>query len=78
MNRIIKAIVLDWAGTTVDFGSIAPVAAFRRAFEAYGLFPGNDLIERIESIKWWDWDHGTIKERLSDFRNKEEFIRKYL
>lgn len=32
----IKAVVLDWAGTTVDFGSLAPVAALRRAFEAAG------------------------------------------
>jgi serine acetyltransferase len=37
-----------------------------------------DLIERIETIKWWDWDHRTIKESLPDFRNKEDFIRKYL
>lgn len=35
MNRI-NAVILDWAGTTVDFGSFAPtqifVEAFRRAF----------------------------------------------
>lgn len=28
----VQAVVLDWAGTTVDFGSLAPVAAFRRLF----------------------------------------------
>jgi phosphonoacetaldehyde hydrolase len=50
MNRKIKAIVLDWAGTTVDYGSMAPVAAFREAFEAYGLFPSNDLIRRFMGI----------------------------
>jgi phosphonoacetaldehyde hydrolase len=33
----IKAVVLDWAGTTVDFGSLAPVAALQRAFEASGV-----------------------------------------
>jgi phosphonoacetaldehyde hydrolase len=33
----IKAVVLDWAGTTVDFGSLAPVAALQRAFEATGV-----------------------------------------
>lgn len=35
MNRI-NAVILDWAGTTVDFGSFAPtqifVEAFRQAF----------------------------------------------
>jgi len=36
MNRI-TALILDWAGTTVDFGSFAPtqifVEAFRQAFD---------------------------------------------
>jgi phosphonoacetaldehyde hydrolase len=30
----IQALVLDWAGTTVDFGSLAPVGALQRVFEA--------------------------------------------
>jgi phosphonoacetaldehyde hydrolase len=33
MSRI-QAVIFDWAGTLVDFGSIAPVAAFAAAFEA--------------------------------------------
>lgn len=33
----IRAVILDWAGTTVDFGSLAPVAALQRAFEASGV-----------------------------------------
>jgi phosphonoacetaldehyde hydrolase len=33
----IKAVILDWAGTTVDFGSLAPVAALQRAFETAGV-----------------------------------------
>jgi phosphonoacetaldehyde hydrolase len=32
-----KAVIFDWAGTMVDFGSRAPVAAMRRAFEAEGV-----------------------------------------
>jgi phosphonoacetaldehyde hydrolase len=32
--RYIPAVILDWAGTTVDFGSLAPVAALQRIFEA--------------------------------------------
>jgi phosphonoacetaldehyde hydrolase len=35
--RYIKAVILDWAGTTVDFGSLAPVAALQRVFEANGV-----------------------------------------
>jgi phosphonoacetaldehyde hydrolase len=33
----LAAVVLDWAGTTVDFGSRAPVAAMRAAFKAAGV-----------------------------------------
>ncbi|MBE0496711.1 MAG: phosphonoacetaldehyde hydrolase [Campylobacterales bacterium] len=32
----ITGVICDWAGTTVDFGSLSPVAAFAKAFEAYG------------------------------------------
>ena len=32
----IRAIMMDWAGTTVDFGSLAPVAALQRSFDAAG------------------------------------------
>jgi phosphonoacetaldehyde hydrolase len=28
----LKAVILDWAGTTVDFGSLAPVVALQRVF----------------------------------------------
>jgi len=33
----IRAVVLDWAGTAVDYGSLAPVAALRRVFAANGV-----------------------------------------
>ena len=33
MSIAIKAIVFDWAGTTIDFGSRAPVVALLRLFE---------------------------------------------
>lgn len=39
MNNKVKAIILDWAGTTVDFGSNAPVKAFIKAFEVFGVTP---------------------------------------
>jgi len=34
-----KIIIFDWAGTTVDFGSLAPVSAVMSAFEHFGLYP---------------------------------------
>ena len=30
-------MVLDWAGTTVDFGCMAPVATFMQAFAETGV-----------------------------------------
>jgi len=36
MSRI-NAIILDWAGTTVDYGCFAPVNAFISAFESFGI-----------------------------------------
>jgi 2-aminoethylphosphonate--pyruvate transaminase/phosphonoacetaldehyde hydrolase len=33
----IRAVILDWAGTAVDFGSIAPAEAFARAFQGFGI-----------------------------------------
>ena len=36
MNRF-KAVVLDWAGTVIDFGSFAPMGAFVEAFGQFGV-----------------------------------------
>jgi phosphonoacetaldehyde hydrolase len=33
----LKAVILDWAGTTIDFGSFAPVAVFLHLFERHGI-----------------------------------------
>lgn len=33
----IDTIIFDWAGTTVDYGSNAPVSAFISAFESFGI-----------------------------------------
>ena len=37
--RTIELVVLDWAGTTVDFGCFAPVDSFARALRRHGLSP---------------------------------------
>lgn len=33
----VKAVILDWAGTTVDYGSFAPTAVFLKLFESRGI-----------------------------------------
>ena len=37
MSFPIKAVIFDWAGTMVDFGCMAPVAALMDAFAAHGV-----------------------------------------
>ena len=34
---LLQAVILDWAGTTVDHGSRGPVAALRKAFADRGV-----------------------------------------
>ncbi|MBM7457188.1 phosphonoacetaldehyde hydrolase [Oceanisphaera litoralis] len=33
----VQAVIMDWAGTTVDFGSMAPIRAFQRLFSGEGI-----------------------------------------
>lgn len=44
--QTIQLVVFDWAGTTVDSGSNAPVAAFREAFSRRGVTVANADIRR--------------------------------
>lgn len=37
----------------------------------------DEIIEKIEKSEWWNWSHEIIKERYEDFKNIEEFIRKW-
>ncbi|HNW87097.1 MAG TPA: DapH/DapD/GlmU-related protein [Candidatus Limiplasma sp.] len=35
-------------------------------------------VDQIERIAWWNWDLETLRERLPDFQNFEQFRQKYL
>jgi phosphonoacetaldehyde hydrolase len=37
MGNSIEGVIFDWAGTTVDFGCMAPIQGFLKAFEAHGI-----------------------------------------
>lgn len=68
-------IIFDWAGTTVDYGSFAPVKAFIEAFEAFGITPtleevrkpmGMLKIDHVRTMlsmerisKLWEEKHGS-------------------
>src|SRR5215470_13153739 len=42
----IKLVIFDWAGTLVDFGCRAPLAAFLEAFDAAGLPISEEVARR--------------------------------
>lgn len=77
-------------GVTIGNGAVIGTGAVvTKDVEAYSIVAGipakkikmrfdDDLINSIEKSLWWDWDHQMLKERLQDFRNMEEFMKKYL
>ncbi|NBA94828.1 phosphonoacetaldehyde hydrolase [Pseudomonas sp. R5(2019)] len=51
----LKAVVLDWAGTVVDFGSFAPTQIFVEAFAEFGV--AVSLQEARGPMGMGKWDH---------------------
>ena len=43
-NNHIKMVVFDWAGTTVDYGSSAPMDVFKMVFDEMGIELSRDEI----------------------------------
>ncbi|MCB1777767.1 MAG: phosphonoacetaldehyde hydrolase [Candidatus Competibacteraceae bacterium] len=86
----IQAVILDWAGTTVDFGSLAPVAAFIRLFAAQNIDLSLDEArgpmgtEKREHIRRlcalprvaaaWREQHGALPDETTIDRLYEEFV----
>ncbi len=65
-----KLVILDWAGTTVDYGCFAPVNAFAKAFQSVGLCPTVDEIRAPMGLL--KRDH--IRVMLNMDRLKEQWI----
>ncbi|OYV40176.1 MAG: phosphonoacetaldehyde hydrolase [Rhodospirillales bacterium 20-64-7] len=53
--EVLKAVILDWAGTVVDFGSRAPMGAFVRAFKEFGV--DISIAEARGPMGMAKWDH---------------------
>ncbi len=58
----LKAVVFDWAGTTVDYGSRAPMGAFVEVFKGFQVKLSIDEARKPMGLP--KWDH--IKALLSD------------
>ena len=64
--RKIEAVIFDWAGTTVDYGSFAPVQAFMEAFGRFGITPTADEVRKPMGIAKIDHVREMLKmDRLS-------------
>lgn len=51
----LKAVVFDWAGTVIDFGSFAPMGVFVEAFRRFGVEVS--IAEAREPMGRPKWDH---------------------
>jgi phosphonoacetaldehyde hydrolase len=51
----LKAVVFDWAGTVIDFGSFAPMGVFIEAFSRFGIEVS--IAEAREPMGRPKWDH---------------------
>ena len=51
----LQAVVFDWAGTVIDFGSLAPMDAFVQLFARYGV--RIDVAEARVPMGLAKWDH---------------------
>ncbi|MDB6023685.1 MAG: phosphonoacetaldehyde hydrolase [Pedosphaera sp.] len=47
----LKAVIFDWAGTAVDFGSLCPINAFQAAFAARGVSVDAEDIHRFMGLR---------------------------
>ena len=90
MTRKLEAIIFDWAGTTVDYGSLAPVRVLVQVFSSNGVpisdqqarrdmgLLKRDHIERIlnepEVARQWTLRRGCPPSRDDVDRLFEEFI----
>ena len=66
----IKAVIFDWAGTTVDFGCMAPVQAFVEVFKQYGIEPTMEEVRKPMGMLKIDHIRTMLKSTLSDLRGE--------
>lgn len=76
-------------GVTIGNGAVVGTGAVAtKDVEPYAIVAGipakkirmrfdGETIAKIERVAWWNWDEETIKARLADFRNFEQFKEKY-
>ncbi|MFC4242508.1 chloramphenicol acetyltransferase [Gryllotalpicola reticulitermitis] len=71
------AVIAAGAIVTKDVPPYAIVAGVPARIIRFRQPP--QVVERLERLAWWDWDHDTLRERLDDFRSlsAEAFLDRY-
>ncbi|MDX1809671.1 MAG: DapH/DapD/GlmU-related protein [Sulfurospirillaceae bacterium] len=76
-------------GVSIENGAVIGSGAIvTRDIPAYAIAVGNParvikyrfdpyIVEELEKIKWWHWDHDKIAQSLKDFDDIDEFIKRY-
>lgn len=59
MSRI-KAVIFDWAGTMIDFGSFAPMGVFVEAFRSFGVEATIEEARAPMGLPKWDHIHAML------------------
>lgn len=69
----LKAVVFDWAGTVIDFGSFAPMGVFVEAFSRFGI--DVSIAEAREPMGRPKWDH--IETMMAQPRIRAAWVAKH-
>ena len=72
-TQTIQMAVFDWAGTTVDYGSIAPAEVFRRVFSPAGIQLSRAEINRPMGME----KKAHIRELLSSEEGNRQWLERY-
>jgi len=73
MLNNIKGIILDWAGTSVDYGCMAPVKSFSAALANFGIIVNDLIIRKDMGLK--KIDH--LRSIFTDNSILEQWLTKY-
>ena len=72
----IKAVIFDWAGTTVDYGSFAPIKGFIDGFKSIGIDITNEMARKPMGLSKIDHTRA-IAAMLAEPISEEQILKAY-